>query len=241
MFFMVDIVLLHGSWHGAWCWKQVETGLRKRGHDVWVPTLTGCGYKHHTATENTGLSTHIEEICAYLHFQDLSEALLIGHSYAGMLVSGVIEKAMERVEGAIYLDAFLPENNESVFDIRPDIEAIFQDLRTTSEQTWLVSPPDSSQFGIQDPNRTTWTNNRLTPMPLRTHTEPISLEQEGEAKVHQAYIQCTRNRDLGFGKSLNRAKERGMVIRLLDSGHDPMIITPKATIECIEGVIEEFT
>lgn len=109
-------VLVHGAWHGGWCWKKVKAILEDKGQSVFTPTLTGLGERSHLLTPQVGLSTHIEDIVSMLEYEDLYNVVLIGHSYAGMVISGVAEKVANRLSHLVYFDAYLPENKKSIND-----------------------------------------------------------------------------------------------------------------------------
>ena len=112
---MATFVLVHGSWHGGWCWQKVARLLRQPGHEVYTPTLTGLGERSHLATKKSGLELHIQDILNVLEFEDLHEVVLVGHSYAGLVITGVAERAPGRVARLVYLDAFIPHAGQSAF------------------------------------------------------------------------------------------------------------------------------
>ena len=114
---MATFVLVHGSCHGGWCWKKVTPLLRKYGHNVYTPTLTGLGERSHLVSRNIGLDTHILDIIQVLEYEDLSEVTLVDHSYGGLVIVGVAEVIPERIKHLVYLDAYIPQDNKSAFDI----------------------------------------------------------------------------------------------------------------------------
>ena len=112
-------VLVHGAWLGGWCWKKVTPLLRAAGQEVFAPTLTGLGERSHLFSPEVGLDTHIEDIIAVLEYEDLTDVILVGHSYAGMVIAGVAQKAAHRLAELVYLDSFLPESGKSLDDYLP--------------------------------------------------------------------------------------------------------------------------
>jgi pimeloyl-ACP methyl ester carboxylesterase len=116
---MVTFVLVHGSWHGGWCWRKVIPLFRAAGHAVYTPTLTGLGARAHLLTGGVDLTTHIQDIVSLLFYEDLAEVVLVGHSYAGVVISGVAARTPERLASLIYLDAYLPMEGRSLFDACP--------------------------------------------------------------------------------------------------------------------------
>src|ERR1700743_3969945 len=111
------IVLVHGSWGGSWAWKPVARQLRQRGFEVYAPNLSGVGARRHIHCDVLDLNTHIEDVAALLRFEELDNVLLVGHSYGGMVVTGAADREIDRIKGMIYLDAFLPESGQSLWDI----------------------------------------------------------------------------------------------------------------------------
>ena len=136
---MTTFVLVHGSCHGGWCWKEVTPLLRKYGHDVYTRTLTGLGERSHLVSRNVGLHTHILDIIQVLEYEDLSEVTLVGHSYGGLVIGGVAEVIPERIKRLVYLDAYIPQDNKSAFDIVPGLEAIYKERALTERDRngWL--------------------------------------------------------------------------------------------------------
>src|SRR5437879_1752139 len=107
---MATFVLVHGAWHGGWCWKKLTPLLRSNGHDVFTPTLTGLGERAHLANQAIDLTTHIEDVVSTLDYEDLRGVILVGHSYGGIVISGVADRIPARIGCVVYLDAFVPED-----------------------------------------------------------------------------------------------------------------------------------
>src|ERR671918_38912 len=140
---MTTFVLVHGSCHGGWCWKKVTPLLRKYGHDVYFPTLTGLGERDHFLSKDIDLYTHIRDITQVLEYEDLNEVILVGHSYGGLVIGGVAEAVSERIKRLVYLDAYIPQDNKSAFDIvLPNIGILF------CEPTITFMRLNTSQFPI---------------------------------------------------------------------------------------------
>jgi pimeloyl-ACP methyl ester carboxylesterase len=114
---MATFVLVHGAWHGSWCWKRVRAALLARGHHVFTPTLTGVGERSHLLSPHVNLKTHIEDVVNLIRWEELSDVVLCGHSYGGCVITGVADRLPNRIGAMVYLDAFTPEDGESLFDI----------------------------------------------------------------------------------------------------------------------------
>lgn len=113
------IVLVHPAWHGGWCWKKITSLLRLRGYDVYAPTLTGLGERSHLLRREIGLDTHVEDVVGILKYEDLTDAVLVGHSSSGMVVTSVADRVPGQVRHIVYLDAFIPEDGQSLVDLLP--------------------------------------------------------------------------------------------------------------------------
>jgi pimeloyl-ACP methyl ester carboxylesterase len=163
---MTTFVLVHGSCHGGWCWKKVTPLLRKYGHDVYFPTLTGLGERSHLVSKDIDLYTHIRDVTQVLECEDLNEVILVGHSYGGLVIGGVAERIPERIKRLVYLDAYIPQDNKSAFDIEPGLETIYQE-RALKERgrEWLVASYEPKVWGVTNPNDISWMEIRLSPMP----------------------------------------------------------------------------
>jgi pimeloyl-ACP methyl ester carboxylesterase len=114
---MANFVLVHGAWHGGWCWRDTAAELRKAGHTVFTPTHTGVGERSHQSAENITLETHIRDVCGCLVAEELNDVVLVGHSYGGMVITGVADRMTKHIRSLVYLDAFVPENGDSLIDL----------------------------------------------------------------------------------------------------------------------------
>ena len=213
-------VLVHGAWHGGWCWKKLTPLLQNRGHRVFAPTLTGLGERAHLLSPAVNLTTHIQDITAVLEYEDLRDVVLVGHSYGGMVIAGVAEKAAPRLTQLVYLDAFLPENGKAVKDYAP--------LNPTREDGWRVPVPGlPPRFGVTDKDDVAWMEARLGDHPNKTFTDPAQLSVDKKTSLRRSFIQCTKAPF--FSEAAERAKREGFRFReLFVAGHDAMITQPRA-------------
>jgi pimeloyl-ACP methyl ester carboxylesterase len=189
---MVIFVLVHGSCHGGWCWKKVIPLLSKHSRKVYTSTLTGLGERIHLVSRDIGLDTHILDIVQVLEYENLNEVMLVGHSYGGLVIGGVAEKVPERIRRLVYLDAYIPQDNRSAFDITPGLETIYKE-RALKEQgrEWLVASYTSEEFGVTNPDDIKWMNPRLSPMPWHTHDQPLRITNPKAKVLPKSYICCT--------------------------------------------------
>jgi pimeloyl-ACP methyl ester carboxylesterase len=220
-------VLVHGAWHGGWCWKKVSPLLREAGHDVFTPTLTGLGERSHLLNPQIDLTTHIQDIVAVLEYEDSQDVILVGHSYSGMVIAGVAGKASERLAHLIHLDAFLPESGKAMSANSPRSPAAAANWRT---------PPKSMTFSVTDTKDIAWMKTRLGDHPTKTLTQPVQFDAASYAKIAKTYIQCTTASF--FVEAVERAKRQGFRYRqLLAAGHDAMITQPKELVSLFLEVV----
>ncbi len=186
---MATFVLLHGSFHGGWCWQKVALLLRQAGHVVYTPTLTGLGERSHLATPQTGLELHIQDMLQVFEFEDLRNVVLVGHSYAGIVMAGVAEHISQRLARLIYLDAFIPHDGKSAFDLLgPVMETAWSQMAVSRGDGFLIPPISAMEIGITDPADAAWVQSRLTPMPLLTHQQPVHLASSQARQLPRTYI-----------------------------------------------------
>ena len=213
---MATYVLVHGAWHGGWCWRDVAAALRADGHTVHAPTLSGVAERAHLAP-HVDLSTHIAELAGLPSFEDVQEAVLVGHSYAGLVIAGAATRCADRVSRLVFLDAFVADAGQSMFDLlRPERRAVYE----STIRDGLIPSPPPEVFGITDPALATWTSERLTAQPVRTWAEPL----ERTSALPGTYIRCTEGPLVpsfeGFA-----ARFEGDVVEI-ETGHDAMITRP---------------
>ena len=168
-------------------WQRVAHVLRATGHDVFTPSLTGIGERAHLASPAIDLSTHIADVLGTLACERLGEVVLVGHSYAGMVITGVADRVPEKVASLVYLDAFVPENGQSLFSVLPPDRR----LVTVPGEDWLVAPITSAGFGLKRPEVIALWERKSTPHPLATLTQPVQLTG-GVGRIKQKmYILAT--------------------------------------------------
>jgi pimeloyl-ACP methyl ester carboxylesterase len=172
-------VLVHGAWHGGWCWAKVAPRLRAKGHEVFTPTLTGLGERIHLASDDIDLTTHITDVVNVLEFEDLRDVILVGHSYGGFVITGVVDEAASRLKSVIYLDAFVPPaGGVSTLDMLGEAGA---ELRAMEQAFVPVPDPPLGDFGVTDPADLAWIRDKMRPQPRVTFTQgvkmPVPLEK----------------------------------------------------------------
>jgi len=227
------IVLVHGAWHGGWCYRRVADLLRGSGYRVYTPTLTGLGERSHLLSRSINLSTHIADITNMIRWEDLQRIILVGHSYGGMVVTGAADAMSDQVAALVYLDAFLPTAGKSFHDVLPTEVAEAQVHGANAGNGFSVPPIPAEAFNVNEADRV-WVDSLCTPHPLGTLTQPIELTGRHAHIANKSYVLATKNPIQlfqGFGRSMrNDPKCRSYE---LPCGHDVMIDLPKETAAII--------
>jgi pimeloyl-ACP methyl ester carboxylesterase len=223
---MSAYVLVHGGWHGGWCWARVARLLRDAGHDVFTPTLTGLGERAHLGRPEVDLAHHVQDVVAVLEAEELRSVTLVGHSYGGMVVTGVAARAASRLAHLVYLDAFVPAPGQAMLDlIAPERAAAMREAARTDGEGWRVPPWKPEQYGVTSARDIEWLARRLTPHPLGT------LEQAAEAgpppRVKLSYVYCQKTATGSFAQFAERLRDdRKWAFHELKTGHDAMVTAP---------------
>ncbi|TQF04962.1 alpha/beta hydrolase [Kitasatospora acidiphila] len=216
---MATFVLVHGAWHGGWCWRRVADRLRAAGHRVFTPTLTGLGERAHLRSAGTGLSTHVADVCGVLRYEELRDVVLVGHSYAGFVVREAADRMPERVGRLVMVDAWAGRDGESFYDRAPERFRQWLDAATEGE---VLRVPNPAAVGVTDPATAAWLEPLLTPQPRRTFSEPTRLTGAVEEIPCRAVL-CVPAR-LPFAAT---ATEFGWEQVELATGHDAMLTAPE--------------
>jgi pimeloyl-ACP methyl ester carboxylesterase len=234
---MAIFVLVHGSWHGGWCWQKVTPLLQAAGHRVYTPTLSGLGERSHLLSCGVDLTTHITDVVNLLYYEDLSEVILVGHSYAGMVITGVAAKIPERLARLVYLDAYVPAEGQSEFDLWPPEEQA-QARADIAAGRGLRQAMSPGTLGITDTATANWVAARLTPHPLTTYDQPTPLGNAQNAALPRVYIHCT----VGplaprFARFAAKARAENWEVHEIATGHDVMLTAP----EKLAAILLQFT
>ncbi|MFT3968033.1 MAG: alpha/beta hydrolase [Sphingobium sp.] len=233
---MATFLLVHGGGHGGWCYNRVSPLLRAEGHLVLSPSLTGCGDRKHAVGPAVDLDTHIADIANLLEYDDLTDVILVGHSYGGMVITGAADRAAGRLRELVYLDAAHPRDGESLRMTAPaQIEPTYAGMRVV-EGTELVMfpfPGMAAFFGVTDPEDAAWLEARLTPHPWKCFDQPLRLHNGDAARrVRRTNINCTPSLQSSPPEARARQLdgERNFEI---DTGHDLMVTEPRAVADML--------
>jgi pimeloyl-ACP methyl ester carboxylesterase len=233
---MYPLVLVHGAWHGGWCWSMVASILRGRGHSVFTPTLTGLGERSHLLSPAIDLDMFVTDIMNVLRFEDLEDVVLVGHSFGGSVISGVADRAPERVRRLVYLDAIILENGQTVFgQLPPDIVATRIKAAQESSNGLSVPAPPASSFGISRLEQARWVEDHLTPHPLKTFTSPLRLANPVGNGLPRVYVTCTDPIYGPLQSARDWVQRHGWKTLEIAAGHDAMVIAPNRLAEVLES------
>ena len=230
-----NYVLVHGAWHGGWCWRRVSDRLVAAGHRVFAPSLTGLGDRRHLLTGETSLDTHIQDIIGLIEAEELREVILVGHSYGGIVITGVAAKIPDRLKQLIYLDAVLVEDGDSWSTAHPpDIVAARRKSVQESGGGPIWPVPKSAAFGLLDADDQAWVDRRLTPHPASTYEQPMHWGGPIGNHLPKVYVDCTDPAmpALRAMKNAYRGKAEWPFIEIR-TGHDAMVTAPKELTEIL--------
>jgi pimeloyl-ACP methyl ester carboxylesterase len=231
---MATFVLVHGAWHGGWCWQRVTRLLRARGHEAYAPTLTGLGERSHLIGRQVDLETHIADVLGVLRWEDLREVVLCGHSYGGMVVTGVADRAAERVAALVYLDAFVPADGQCVLDFMPP-ERIEQYRRGAAEhgEGYLIPPLSAAFFRVNEADQA-WVDRQCVPQPLAAFEQRLRLGGAQATIARRHYIRAAGYASTAFNAVADRLRrDPSWRVDSLSCGHDAMLDMPHELVELL--------
>lgn len=231
-------VLVHGAFHGGWCWRHVATQLQAEGHRVFTPTLTGLGERAHLRDIDPDLDLHIADIVQMMFCEELEDAILVGHSYAGAVISGVADCMAHALRRLVFLDALvLPPGRHVLHAASAEALAYYRSLDREAGGSALIPAPAADFFGIRDAERAAWADRHLSPQPLATFMTPLRLSNPLGNGLPVTYIHCTDPEFTEIRNSFTLAQTMpGWEHIELASGHDAMISAPEALARILTGL-----
>jgi pimeloyl-ACP methyl ester carboxylesterase len=228
---MSTFVLVHGAWHGGWCWDLVRPQLEAAGHRVTTPTLSGLGERCHLASRAVNLDTHIADVLNHIAYEDLADVVLVAHSYAGFVAYGVADRNAAAIGRLVLLDAFIPRDGETMAD---HIAGRGDEYRAAGgeDPDWLAPAPPIGVLGVSEEDAA-WAEPRLTPQPVQTYLQPASVGPGMEWIASKLYISCTSPSLATLDESKRRVAEAGWPTADLACGHDAMIAAPDELVRLL--------
>jgi pimeloyl-ACP methyl ester carboxylesterase len=225
-------LVCHGAWSAGWAWKKMHPLMRKAGHRLVTPTYTGLGERAHLAIPSIDLDTHVADMLNVIKYEDLRDIVLIGHSYGGMVATGVADRARDKVKQLIYIDAFVPEGGQSLNDLNEGSRRRMEELKASGE--WRAppnpTPPDTS------PEDVDWLSERRVPMPIKCFEAKLKLS--APLTLPRSYIYATRITPADtFGPFAKMAKnDAAWRYFEIDASHSPNVTAPEALMALLEEI-----
>ena len=227
-------LVCHGAWSAGWAWKKMHPLMQEAGYRLVTPTYTGLGERAHLANPSIDLETHITDVLNVIRYEDLHDIVLLGHSYGGMVATGVADRVRDRIRQLIYLDAFVPRDGQSLLDLNEPAQQSMRD-RVKSGDGWRVppnpTPPDTSPADLA------WLTERRVDMPIKCFERGLKLG--GEPKMPRSYIYATRITPADtFGPFAKRARsEPGWGYHEIDASHSPNVTAPAALMGVLDKIV----
>jgi pimeloyl-ACP methyl ester carboxylesterase len=238
---VATFVIVHGAWSGAHAWWKVRPRLRAAGHEVFTPALTGLGERAHLASPAIDLETHIRDVVGVMEYEDLQEVHLLGHSYGGVVITGAADRVPQRVAQLIYLDAEVPADGQSEYDLlAPDERATYEELARARGDGWRIPPPLPERLPDDLDPDLRWALSRMVPQPVKTFSQPVRLTNATAAVLPRTYILCTQGKE---GQPLpgyiERARlEPGWRYRELAAGHGAHVTAPQELTNIVLELVQ---
>jgi pimeloyl-ACP methyl ester carboxylesterase len=234
---MSSFVLIHGGWHGGWCWRKVAAQLRHLGHEVFTPTLTGMGEREHLWTPEVGLATHTQDILNLIRFEQLSHAILVGHSYGGVIMTLAADQIAPAVDALVYVDAVIPEDGVPGWNGFPLVRQ--QAMLAGAEKLGglRVPPPDPAVWGVTNEEDTAWLRSCCTPHPIKTMHDAPQLTHAWQTVPRKHYILAGAHPNPRFEAHYKWAQDQaGWTSEVMDGGHDLMVTHPNELSAALQRV-----
>jgi pimeloyl-ACP methyl ester carboxylesterase len=230
---MSTFLLVHGAWHGGWCWQPLVRRLLEAGHRVTTPTLTGLGERRHLASGAVNLDTHIEDVLNHLAFEGLDDVVLVAHSYAGFVAFGVADRNAAPIRRLVLLDAFIPRDGDTMADHVGERGDQYR-AAAAEDAEWLAPSPPIAVFGVSG-EAAEWAEPRLTAQPVHTYLQPLAVGPGIDRIPDKLYISCTDPAIATLDESKRRIAEAGWPTVELACGHDAMIAAPAELASVLLG------
>lgn len=228
---MTSFVLIHGAWHGGWCWQRLVDRLRSEGHTAVAPTLSGLAERADLLSANIDLTTHTEDIVSQVRANGCRDVTLVGHSYGGFPAVAAAGRLGDLVSHLVLLDAFLPEDGEKLLDHAPSLIEIYA-AKVSEDRNWHIPPLPSAEFGVAEADQV-WVDGKLTPHPVASYFEPVSLAPLTIPR--RTYIRCSQASGTLLERSISRAMSGGWRYIEIDAPHDAMITHPDVLAATLIG------
>ncbi|WP_313156862.1 alpha/beta hydrolase [Sphingobacterium multivorum] len=232
-------VLVHGAWHGGWCWQAVAQQLTDAHYRVYAPTLTGLGERKHLIEPSVDINTHIQDIVNLIEMEDLHDVYLVGHSYAGAVIAGVADRIPSRLHKLIFLDAMIIEDGQSPISLQP--KAVQEIQLKNIQRKENFAPFDVALFGVTAPGLVSWVKERLSAQPFGTFAQRLHLQNKYGNGLPLVYIACT-DPQLPIMKEMSEKVRADHTLnwhyREIATGHDAMLTAPTKLADMLVTLVD---
>jgi pimeloyl-ACP methyl ester carboxylesterase len=229
---MSTFVLIHGAWHGAWCWKHVRKTLAAQGHEVFAPTLTGLADRVHTLNPSVSWSTHLTDILNLFQWEQLDDVVLVGHSYGGALIRMVADRIPQKIRSLVFVDAFVPDNGRSLNSYATEFAEQFRTLARDHGDGWKIPPVPPEVFNVNPADHALYHAN-VTPHPLASFEDPFEVAHPTISVAKIAYVYASDFPGSPFTDFRQTAVAKGWCVLDLKGGHDLMLDQPEALTQIL--------
>ena len=229
---MATFVLVHGAFQGGWVWRPVASLLEKKNHQVYTPTLTGAGERVHLLDRDIDLNTYIHDVTNVIYFESLSDVILVGHSYAGMIITAVADKLKSKISRLIYLDAVVPEAGKSFLELTDFKFKLLLEQHVTG---WQVRPWPLQVFGIRCEEDKRWFSSKLVQFPFKAF-DSMFVQNEENVSVLKTYIHCTEHENAFIKRIAAQCKHDGWDYYEMQTGHSPMVTMPAGLADMLTQI-----
>lgn len=231
---MADFVLVHGAWQGAWCWRRIIPDLWARGHRAFAVTLTGVGDRVHLMSRSIHLADHIQDVAELVEVEELSRPILVGHSYAGLLITAVADRYRDRIGHLVYLDAIVPHSGESWSSFHDP--ATRAERRAGIERTGAMLPLSAAAYGLKGADAE-WVERRQRPHPGGVYDDPLVFDEAAWSRLPRTFVDCTSPALPTITPSRQRVRSQlGWRVVEIPTGHDAMISAPEELLTVLGEV-----
>lgn len=231
----MNYALVHGAWHGGWCWDRVRPLLEAAGHKVYTPTLTGLGERSDLLSPKVVLEEHVKDVQQQIENAPLTEVVLVGHSYAGAVMACLADCIPDRIAHLVYLDAIVPRSGQCLLDLLPDeFQAWVDNIVQEQGEGWMMPVQEDETFGLKNEEDLSWVRPRLVPHPYKTYQDIVGLEKHDNNSIKVSYISCVSDDNLSqFRDNFSEGIDG---YHKIVSGHDVMVMAPKELSELIQKI-----
>ena len=222
----MNIVLVHGGWHGGWCWKHIAARLRASSHSVFAPTMTGLGERSHLIAQVDGPETHVVDICNVIRWNELDEVMLVGHSYGGMIITGAASQMPDRIASLVYLDAFVPTENNQAASSMANPERVAEIKASIQEDGTIL--PNGFERWSADPGTIAWLKTMCTPHPAACFGKGVTLTGQQNSIGSRTFILAGQHDPSPFQQFYQLYKnDPAWNVHVMDCLHDVMLEKPE--------------